>query len=77
MTNTRNSQQPAAILLREQELAARWQTSRRSLQRWRGDGSGPPFLRIGNAIRYRLTDILAFEMGALIGSTAAQGMNKE
>ncbi len=48
-------------ILKEGELAARWKTSRRSLQRWRAEGSGPPFLRIEGAIRYRLVDVTAYE----------------
>ena len=50
-------------LLRERELAARWRMSTRTLQRWRGDGSGPVHLVIGGSIRYRLSDVIAFERG--------------
>lgn len=48
-------------LLRERELAARWKLSTRTLQRWRNDGSGPAYILIGGAIRYRMEDILDFE----------------
>ena len=48
-------------LLRERELAARWKLSTRTLQRWRIDGSGPAYILIGGAIRYRMEDILDFE----------------
>lgn len=48
-------------LLRERDVAARWIVSLRTLQRWRAEGAGPPFVRLGGAIRYRMTDILAFE----------------
>jgi hypothetical protein len=48
-------------LIRERELAERWKTSRRTLQRWRADGSGPAYILIGGAIRYRWADITAFE----------------
>jgi len=48
-------------LLREPELAARWKTSRRTLQRWRAECYGPAWLVLGGAIRYRLSDIEAFE----------------
>jgi predicted DNA-binding transcriptional regulator AlpA len=53
--------EPKSELLREPELAARWKTSRRTLQRWRADGTGPAWLHIGGAIRYRASDIEAFE----------------
>lgn len=48
-------------MLRERELAERWRTSQRTLQRWRAEGRGPAFLRIGDAIRYPMADILAYE----------------
>lgn len=52
---------PAPNLLRERELAARWGASKRTLQRWRAESYGPPFLRIGGRILYRLGDVEAFE----------------
>lgn len=53
--------QVSSVLLRERDLADRWQTSQRTLQRWRAEGSGPPYIRIGGAIRYRLDDIEEYE----------------
>jgi len=50
--------------LSERQLAQRWNTSQRTLQRWRAAGEGPPFLRLGGSIRYSLTDVLAFEENA-------------
>ncbi|MEX2519631.1 MAG: helix-turn-helix domain-containing protein [Paracoccaceae bacterium] len=52
------------LFLREHELARRWRKSTRSLQRWRVDGTGPAFVRIGGSIRYRLDDVLAYESAA-------------
>lgn len=49
------------LLIRERELAERWSTSQRTLQRWRAEGTGPAYILIGGAIRYRLADIAAFE----------------
>lgn len=51
----------SAEFLRESELARRWKTSQRTLQRWRAQDAGPPFVRLGGAIRYRLTDIENYE----------------
>jgi hypothetical protein len=51
---------PPDFLL-ERELAGRWRISVRTLQRWRGVGSGPAFLRLGCRIAYRLSDIESFE----------------
>jgi helix-turn-helix protein len=42
-------------------LARRWKITPRTLERWRADGKGPRFLHIGRHIRYRQSDVLAFE----------------
>ncbi len=42
-------------------LARRWKITPRTLERWRADGKGPRFVRIGRHIRYRQSDVLAFE----------------
>jgi hypothetical protein len=49
------------VFLREFELAARWRLSVRSLQRRRAERLGPPHMRVGRSILYRLDDIVAFE----------------
>lgn len=49
------------VLIRERELAVRWKISRRTLQRWRAEGTGPAYILIGDAVRYRLDDVFAFE----------------
>ena len=60
----RNSfQSQGLVFLTEAELAARWRHSLRSLQRWRADGNGPPYLRIGRRIVFRIADVEAFEAG--------------
>ncbi len=43
------------------ELAARWNISHRTLERWRTSGEGPRFLRLVGRIVYRLEDVEAFE----------------
>ena len=45
-------------------LAARWACSTKTLANHRTRGVGCPFVRIGTAVRYRLSDILAFELAA-------------
>ena len=52
--------------LTELELARRWKVSRRSLQRWRAEGSGPAFLRLNGRVIYALEDVIAFEAMARI-----------
>lgn len=56
----------------EQDVADRWQKSVRTLQRWRRDGYGPAYLRIGGTIHYRLLDVLAFEASKCFGGKGAE-----
>ena len=39
-------------LLTPDQVASRLQIHTRSLSRWRTNGGGPPFLRVGGVIRY-------------------------
>ena len=57
--------------LDENRLAERWSMSARTLQRWRQDGKGPPFLKLGGRVMYRLCDIEAWENSHLHGSAPA------
>ncbi len=61
----------------QNELAQRWQISESTLERWRYEGIGPVFLKLRGQVRYRDSDILAFEDQALNASKryrAAAGM---
>jgi len=51
--------------LNQTELAARWNVSPRTLERWRWEGGGPPHLKIGSCVRYRLRDVEDFEAGRI------------
>lgn len=53
--------QPKQELLNQWDLADRWRISPRTLERWRWEGKGPHYLKIGNRIAYRLEDIEAYE----------------
>jgi Helix-turn-helix domain len=44
------------------DLARRWRVSERTLERWRWLRQGPPYLKIGGRVVYRLDDIEAFEL---------------
>lgn len=50
------------IYFTQHDLAARWQLSGRTLERWRAEDYGPVWYVIGGSIRYRLDDIEAFEL---------------
>ncbi|ERG63792.1 hypothetical protein L332_04905 [Agrococcus pavilionensis RW1] len=46
------------VLLTEQELAAAMNYSRKTLQYWRQSGQGPPFIRLGRQVRYRVGEVV-------------------
>jgi len=58
--------------LNQIELAARWNISHRTLERWRWKGEGPQFLKMGGRVVYRLEDVEAFEAAQMRDSTTAQ-----
>jgi predicted site-specific integrase-resolvase len=39
-------------LMKQDEVARRLRVDRRTLSRWRSTGTGPEYLRVGNAVRY-------------------------
>ena len=47
--------------LTQRQLAARWNMSPRSLERWRREHYGLPWLIIGGSVRYKLADVVSFE----------------
>ena len=58
---------PDTILrhLNQRDLADRWRMSVRTLERWRLSRQGPPFLKLGGRVVYRIVDIEAFEAAQL------------
>ena len=55
------------------ELSRRWRLSPRTLERWRYQGTGPQFLKVGGRVVYRLADIEAFEAEQLRATGATTG----
>lgn len=47
--------------LNQVELGRRWAMSHRTLERWRWEGGGLSYLKMGGRVLYRLEDIEAFE----------------
>ncbi|MBL8420856.1 MAG: helix-turn-helix domain-containing protein [Dechloromonas sp.] len=45
----------------ETELALRWNISPKTLQRWRYEGVGPPYIKLSKAVRYPVDNIVAYE----------------
>ena len=62
--------------LNQVEVAERWGFSPRTLENWRCRGEGPPFLKIGGKVVYRLEDVEAFEQNQLRAKTASAGRHK-
>jgi predicted DNA-binding transcriptional regulator AlpA len=61
-------------LLTEKQAAERLQLSVRTLQSWRVRSStGPPFIKAGRSVRYRLSDLDVWLEGRLRLSTSDPG----
>jgi predicted DNA-binding transcriptional regulator AlpA len=43
------------------ELADRWSIKPATLYQWRWEGKGPPCIKVGRSVRYRLSDIEKYE----------------
>lgn len=43
------------------QLARRWHLSPRTLERWRWEGIGPHYLKIGGRVVYSLTEVEEYE----------------
>lgn len=61
--------------LTPQQLSARWgsRIGVRTLANWRSSGNGPPFVKIGGAIAYKLRDVEAWEDKQTVSSTSQYG----
>ena len=51
--------------LTQSELALRWNKSEATIERYRADGKGPHYLKIGGKCLYRLEDIEEYELSCL------------
>jgi hypothetical protein len=60
-TRVEKTQVRETSYISERSLALRWDVSVRTVQRLRVRGEGPPFLRIGNTIRYGTADLEEYE----------------
>jgi hypothetical protein len=58
--------------LNQSELAKRWSLSARTLERWRWQRKGPPFLKVGGRVVYRLEDVEGYETAQLRQRDAAE-----
>ena len=51
--------------LNQVQLSRRWTLSPRTLERWRWLKAGPPYLKIGGRVVYRLEDVEDYEKNQL------------
>lgn len=58
--------------INQKQLANYWGISERTLERWRGIGYGPVFIKIGGRVIYRQEDVLEYENTHLNTSTQSQ-----
>lgn len=59
-----------AGMLTPRDLADRWQVPQRTLGQWRYQGTGPAYVKIGGAVRYRAADVEAYEAAHMVGVSA-------
>ena len=60
-------------LLTEREVANRWCRAIKTLQNERVTGRGVRYVKIGRSVRYRLSDIEAYERVQTRSSTSEEG----
>ena len=60
------------IHFNQKQLAARWDVSEATLERWRSNGIGPKFLKLCGRVLYWQVDIEAYEESCLATSTKTQ-----
>ena len=57
--------------LTTKELAARWKMTEQALQKWREQGLGPAWMKIGDgvrgSVRYKTEDVVAYEQQKRVG----------
>jgi hypothetical protein len=58
------------VFLTEKQLASRHQLSVKTLRNARVSGSYIRFVRLGRTVRYRLSDVIAYEEANLVHSTS-------
>ena len=70
---SREDASPDAVhdLLTDAQLAVRWQLSRGTLANQRSPGRGPAYLKLAGRVRYRRSDIEAYEQAGFVSREPA------
>ncbi|MGE0986509.1 helix-turn-helix transcriptional regulator [Ralstonia pseudosolanacearum] len=63
--------------LTQRDLALRWGKAEATIARYRSDGCGPRFLKIGGAVLYRQEDVERFELENLFDSSSSRSEETE
>ena len=58
---TPQTQAPALRMFSTSDLASRWRLSERTLERWRQQGDGPKFVKLGSRVSYPAEAVAEFE----------------
>lgn len=61
---------PPEVWITRPELAARWKVPKSTLDQWAYQHRGPRYASFGRHVRYRLSDVLAFEEQQFGGDAA-------
>lgn len=72
-TSTNENSFGIDVFLTKRQLADRHQRSVKTLQNLRVAGGGIPYLKIGRSVRYRLSDVIAWEDRNMRRSTSDEG----
>lgn len=62
------------FVLTENDLATRWRMSPRTLQRWRTEGRGPHYLKMGRRVNYPFNAVIAYELFIQHESTSQKSL---
>jgi hypothetical protein len=66
----------ATEMLLQGELAKRWHISPRTLERFRYERKGPPYVKIGGRVVYRVADVETYERNGLVMPSSSVGDGK-
>ncbi|MGV1045333.1 helix-turn-helix transcriptional regulator [Limnohabitans sp.] len=58
--------------LTQRDLAIRWNKSESTIERYRSDGVGPIYMKIGGKVLYRTKDVEDFELECLYSNPQAR-----
>jgi excisionase family DNA binding protein len=73
-TNGTDSRKSIEVLTPD-ELAAHLKMSKRTLAKWRTNGRGPRYIRLGHGVRYREQDVAAW-LEAKVSRNSAEAANR-